>query len=93
MNHMSKIAEILGVKLGEKFTIEEYTGEFTIHKDYGLYRDDFSHGYSSTLLEILKGKLRITLITIPFQPKMHETYYTPNVTSYEKYNYYTWILV
>lgn len=78
-NLIPKIAQMLGVELGEEFKIKGYDGLTYKLTDNGLELTTvdgqktkwFDHG---ALNSLLKGKMEI--VKLPWKPKKGETYYT-----------------
>ena len=87
MNNMEKVAEMLGVELGEKFVIEFASwNPFTLTKD-GLFDNNEKEKYER-LTELLTG--RNTILRPPFQPKQWERYYYPSFEDERLYASHKW---
>lgn len=81
---IEKIANELGLELGQEFTIHEYKYKFT--KDglfwYDIYRQDWFLE-NDTLRSLITGELNEDLIKIKWKPKHSEIYYYPCIHSSE----------
>ena len=80
-NLMPRIAEMLGVEIGEKFIIEnaEHNLQVVLVAD-GLHvtKDDFLGSSNSKLLQnVLCGLFGVK--KLPWEPKYKEPYYRPNI--------------
>ena len=75
-NKMDKVAEILGVEIGEKFKIQYPNGEISDcyyrFTENGIYGDDHSVG-SRFLLNLVIGKY--TILKSPWKPVEGELYF------------------
>ena len=69
MNNMEKVAEMLGVKLGERFKVGG--GEYYIDKD-GM-RNDKGGRYAGILNSLLTGEY--TIEKLPWKPKNGDDYF------------------
>lgn len=78
MNYMGKVAEMLGVEIGEEFKIE-FEGGMLSDDSYmllngGMFR---SGGYlvsAPCIWSLIKGEYKI--VKLPFKPKNGDKYYT-----------------
>lgn len=98
--YMAKVAETLGVEIGEVFKIskensnEKFTKYFRITHDNieeSEYQFLYSHWdtcNSEVLLRLLNGSL--TLHKLFWKPKKRETYYCPNIFGKDLYNVSVW---
>lgn len=97
-NHMSEVAELLEVELGEVFQIDNCR---SIAKDYfmltedGLEQSDTANGEwregdEWILALLLTGEADI--IQLPWKPQDGKQYYTPRITVYSEnmYDIYCW---
>lgn len=66
-----KIAEMLGLKLGEKFKIKDDSGIYELNLG-GLYRDSVSD--QDTFIELVSGNVEV--VKLPWKPKHLERYWT-----------------
>ena len=73
MNHISKIAEMLGVQTGEYFEINGRTGTYVFTRD-GLYEVGYHNRFDEMLVNLLSG--RLTIKRKPWRPKCDEKYYS-----------------
>jgi hypothetical protein len=69
---MFEVAEMLGVRVGERFEIETLEGEFTLGNE-GLYSMITQSYRPEVLLDLLTGKLGIK--RAPWKPDLNERYY------------------
>lgn len=97
MNYMSKIAEMLGVEIGEEFRIQDHEKDvfsvriseksvFFIDKD-GLFERNKSYLRNEVLTQLLQGKASI--VKLPWKPKNGEHHYyidTDGEVAYETFN-------
>ena len=80
-NHMSEVAKMLGVELGEKFIIEDLDGEMmgiAVIEQSGFKLLEYNINYTNswfqyTLENLLTGKY--TIKRKPWKPKYEETYW------------------
>lgn len=98
--YMAKVAETLGVEIGEVFKIskensnEKFTKYFRITHDNieeSEYQFLYSHWdtcNSEVLLRLLNGSL--TLHKLFWKPKKRETYYCPNIFGMDLYDVSVW---
>lgn len=98
--YMTKVAETLGVEIGEVFKIskensnEKFTKYFRITHDNieeSEYQFLYSHWdtcNSEVLLRLLNGSL--TLHKLFWKPKKREKYYCPNIFGKDLYNVIVW---
>lgn len=70
-NLIPKIAEMLGLKLGEKFKIKDDSGIYELNLG-GLYRDSVSD--QDTFIELVSGNVEV--VKLPWKPKHLERYWT-----------------
>ena len=97
---MAKVAEALGVEIGEVFKIsredsdEKFTKYFRITHD-NIEESEYQFLYSrwdtcnsEVLLRLLNGSL--TLHKLSWKPKKRETYYCPNIFGKDLYNVNVW---
>lgn len=90
-NHMSGVANLLGVELEEVFRIEKYECYFRITEndfESSFNRGKWSTGDSLTLKRILNGA--ITIKKLPWKPKNDEEYYIPNISNVAGYDSFYW---
>ena len=74
MNLIPKIAEMLGVELGEEFKINPLSGVYKLYQDGLLNKRDDGKWYNTTCLTpLLTGQYKIE--KLPFDPKEGDTYY------------------
>lgn len=96
VNHMDKVAEMLGLKLGETFKITKDNAEkqqyFRLTKEGVIVSVDGVYWTDSTttiaLEDILVGRAEV--VALPWKPKMEEKYYVPNIFDWDYYKYYLW---
>ena len=69
-NHMTEVAKILGVEIGEEFEIKGYNGSYYWTYD-GLYHNGFK--CEKTLNDLLVGVC--TIKHKPWKPIINDTYY------------------
>lgn len=89
MNYIPQVAKMLGVEIGERFTVK-YTkrkiGTSFYFAEDGLHNEESSDVYSMTLAGILYGKYEIK--KLPWKPNLNEMYYVPYIngaiTNYTK---------
>lgn len=72
MNHISKIAEMLGVQTGQYFKINGHVGTYVFTHD-GLHEVDFGYDCGTTLAKLLSGKYAI--VQKPWKPNEDEEFY------------------
>ena len=86
-NHMAKVAEILGVELGEEFELRGYTYKLT---EDGLICPAYPHhdeeDYEHMLRMLLIGEYTIKLK--PWKPKNDEKFWYVNTDNTVGYNYF-----
>jgi len=92
MNYIPQIAKMLGVEMGERFTVK-YTkrkiGTSFYFAEDGLHNEESSDVYSMTLAGILYGKYEIK--KLPWKPEEDEIYYIPIVAGgTADYDYHYW---
>lgn len=94
-NHIAKVAQMLGVEIGESFKLTDDT-----HGDYRqYYQFTYKKGFETSvdgvkwktaaaevLRDILMGDIKI--VKLPWKPKTGEKYYVPNIFNWNYYNYY-----
>lgn len=90
MNYISKVAEMLGVEIGEKFNIILANGNMSSYNPYefkedGLFDKEGDNSLSETG-NLLIGKHSIE--RIPFKPKDNERYYYVDVDECIEYDYF-----
>lgn len=95
---MAKVAEVLGVEIGEVFKIskedsnEKFTKYFRITHDNieeSEYQSYWNTCNSEVLLRLLNGSL--TLCKLSWKPLLYQTYFTPCINRCDKfYNYWEW---
>lgn len=83
-NLIPKIAELLGVELGEEFEIEGYSELFMITDDKGLMATDDEpetewEPANALFVALLNGDEAI--VKLPWKPKNGEVYYTYNFSA------------
>lgn len=77
MNYIPQVAKMLGVEVGERFTVSEFDGEFYF-TSYGVYRSGF--GYDDEILQsLLAGETQIK--KLPWKPKERDRYFFPYINS------------
>ena len=82
-NLIPKIAQMLGVEIGEEFKVEgvaDKTYKFIIDELIVCGEENANHGYVTAnmmLVSLAKGNFEI--IKLPWKPKMYETYYSFNI--------------
>lgn len=78
MNHIGKVAEMLGVEIGEEFKIEFDNGMLSIDNymllDEGMFCSDGLSMSASCFWYLIKGEYKI--VKLPFKPKNGNKYYT-----------------
>ena len=72
-NVMSEVAQLLHVRLGERFKIKNYLGEYYLSEG-GLYSVGNRDDYNGILMSLLRGTDEI--IKKPWKPRLKERYYT-----------------
>lgn len=97
-NHMSEVAELLEVELGEAFQIDNCRSVAEMYyrlTEDGLEQSDTSNGEWNEgdewiLALLLTGEADI--IQLPWKPQDGKQYYTPRITVYSEnmYNIYCW---
>lgn len=70
-NLIPKIAEMLGLKLGEKFKLKDDSGIYELNLG-GLYRDSVSD--QDTFIGLVSGNVEV--VKLPWKPKHLERYWT-----------------
>ncbi len=95
-NCMAKVAEALGVELGEVFRIEDW--DLELH-DYfkitekGFYKSSRNDPYkwkpAPNFMLLLTGEIELT--KIPWKPSYGDTYYIPFVVNADKYKKLFWL--
>lgn len=94
---MAKVAEVLGVEIGEVFKIskedsnEKFTKYFRITHDNieeSEYQSNWNTCNSEVLLRLLNGSL--TLCKLSWKPKDCEEYYTPYIDKCDRF-YSCWV--
>ena len=98
MNHMTEVAKMFGVELGESFKITSDTRG--VYQNYYRFSENncFETSYDGVewkttiaavlLKRILMGDTRI--IKLPWKPQEGDRYYFPCPASIEKWDYSTW---
>lgn len=87
MNLIPKIAEELGVEIGEEFKLQwngvEQTGlfRFTNYRLESKFQNKEDWGECSVSTELLNGG--ITIIKLPFEPKRGDTYWYMGINDME----------
>lgn len=84
-NKMPKIADLLGVKLGEVFFIKEYPSYSRMYLKFtengleqSLDKDSWTKAASWVWEQLITGALKINkLPKLPWKPKMNEEFYVP----------------
>lgn len=71
-SYMFEVAEMLGVRVGERFEIDTLEGVFTLYGE-GLYSMATQSMRPDILFDLLTGKLSIK--RKPWKPKANERYY------------------
>lgn len=81
-NKMPKIADLLGVKLGEVFFIKEYPSYSRMYLKFtengleqSLDKDSWTKAASWVWERLITGALKIN--KLPWKPKMNEEFYVP----------------
>lgn len=78
MNYIGKVAEMLGVEIGEEFKIEFDNGMLSINNymllDEGMFCSDGLSMSASCFGYLIKGEYKI--VKLPFKPKNGDKYYT-----------------
>ena len=81
-NKMPKIADLLGVKLGEVFFIKEYPSYSRMYLKFtengleqSLDKDSWTKAASWVWEQLITGALKIN--KLPWKPKMNEEFYVP----------------
>lgn len=96
INYMNKVAEMLGLELGETFRIEgsdrgkEQYFQFT-KKGIRVSMDGihWMKGTSTTVLEdIVAGRVKVAALS--WKPKKGEIYYIPNINNTVNCDYFCW---
>lgn len=97
MNHMTEVAKMFGVELGESFKITsdtqgDYQNYYRFTENNCIeFSDDGVEWKMTTaavfLKDILMGDIRI--IKLPWKPQKGETYYIPCIMTQPKYMYST----
>ena len=97
-NHMSEVAELLEVELGEAFQIDNCRSVAEMYyrlTEDGLEQSDtpngeWNEGYEWILALLLTGEADI--IQLPWKPQDGKQYYTPRITvsSENMYDIYCW---
>lgn len=94
-NHITEVAHVLGVKIGETFKLTDDTHgdyhqyyQFTDKKGFETSLDGvkWKTAAAEVLRDILMGNIRI--VKLPWKPKTGEKYYVPNIFNWNYYNYY-----
>ena len=85
-NYMEKVAEMLGVKLGERFRIN---GEKYYITKEGLFDDD-DDLCTIIFMHLLTGKY--TIEKLPWKPKMGKIYFKPSLRLNSYFNQVIMIL-
>lgn len=91
MNYMSKIAEMLGIEIGEKFKIRFESGvvsdDLYMFTDNAIYMPNVTVSSENLLWRLLTGRCEI--VKLPWKPKNGEHYYyidTDGKVTYETFN-------
>ena len=83
-NKMPKIADLLGVKLGEVFFIKEYPSDSKMYLKFtknglnrSLDKDSWTRAAGWVWEQIITGALKIN--KLPWKPREGEKYYVPRI--------------
>lgn len=95
-NHMSKVAEMLGLKMGETFRITKDNDEriqyFRLTEEGIIVSQDSVHWSDTTttivLEDILAGRAKVTPLS--WKPEKDEVYYIPSISNAVGYNNFYW---
>lgn len=71
-SYMFEVAEMLGVRIGERFEIDTLEGVFTLYGE-GLYSMATQSMRPDVMFDLLTGKLNIK--RKPYKPDLNERYY------------------
>lgn len=78
MSYMEKVAEMLGIEIGEEFKIEFDDGRLSIgiyeFSDKGILCSNGQFMESPCLWHLIKGEYKI--VKLPWKPKSGDKYYT-----------------
>lgn len=98
MNHMTEVAKLLGVELGESFKITsdtqgDYQNYYRFTENNCIEFSDDSVEWKMTtaavlLKDILMGDIRI--IKLPWKPMDNEHYFIPEIRTPEMFGYLRW---
>lgn len=81
MNHMAEVAKMLGVEIGEKFTIEDLDGEImgtAVIEESGFKLIEYNVNYTNSWLQYTLENLltgRYTIKRKPCKPKYGDIFY------------------
>lgn len=88
-NHIAKVAQMLGVEIGEVFQISplkycffKFTDDFLAQSVKNKDNDDWIIAKDSRLRGLLNGRLSIR--KLPWKPTKGEKYYFPNTSDYKE---------
>lgn len=91
-NYMAEVAKMLGVEIGEEFTVPNKVATLKISAKDGLmykFKDEGEwQSGASDLQDLLIGEVEI--VKLPWKPKNKEGYYYPNVYNQEVF-YDFWV--
>lgn len=95
-SYMAKVAEMLGLKLGETFRIikdnDERIRYFRLTEEGIIVSQDrvrWSDDTTTLVLEdILAGRAKV--VALSWKPEMNEIYYTPSISNTIGYNNFHW---
>jgi hypothetical protein len=85
MNYMKKVANMLGVELGEEFYLKKGNFKYKLVQSGLLFKDGGWYDASITLIELLSGEKEIE-----WKPKDEEEYYYPSFESENGVDWHLW---
>ena len=97
INCMKKVAEILGLKLGETFKITKDNAEkqqyFRLTKEGVIVSVDGVHWSDNTTTVALEDILtcRVKVTALPWKPRDNEYYFIPDITTPEEFSSLKWV--
>lgn len=96
-SYMAKVAEMLGLKLGETFRIikdnDERIRYFRLTEEGIIVSQDSVHWSDDTTTFVLEDILvgRAKVIPLSWKPEKNEIYYTPSISNTVGYNHFHWV--
>ena len=88
MGRFEKLAEILGVEIGEEFMLTCSKAKYRITNNKVEWRGGATEEWQATMLSV--NQLLETMVKLPWQPKEDEEYYYPEFSEEQGYDRMTW---